>query len=685
MTEYEAEISGSRNVQVGSHNTLNAFDVDADTLPPPQRTGDGTVPHNLPPASSVFEGRDVADLFQLLGGTETGVVVGQAAVHGLGGIGKSELANQYARSYLNRYRLIWWITAENKQAVGLGLAALTKRLHPVAKLAEAQEWAVGWLQSNTGWLLVLDNVEDIDDIAELLGAVSGRGQILITTRRNLGSRWRSLGLRTMQLEVLERPASVRLLRELTGLDDSDGAERLAQHLGDLPLGLQQAAAYISQHHAMTFDEYTALLTEEFARAASDAGEGGTRSRTLAAVWTVTMSAVMEKSPLAAGVLEVMAWLGADPLPEAVLNPLADDHRDVADALAVLTSYSMISRRPSGVAMHRLVQAVTRSQATEDDSRESAMKLLVAAAPPDPASNVEGFAMWAALLPHVAALTDHMSPGDHSATMLFLRDRTAVYQQYQGNFDTAVAIFESALAYSEPELGPENAGTLTTRANLANAYSFAGRIADAVGLLEQVVRESERIRGVDDPETLIARANLADCYRLAGRADESISMQERAVHDFVRVLGSEHRHVLTVRSHLANSYLQVRRVDDAIALLKQIISDCERILGPEHLHTFTARANLATSYSMTGRFTDAIPMHEQVLTYRMRILGSEHPDTISTRANLAAAYWRSGQADDAIALLEEVAAVRKRIHGSEHPLTVAVVRTLAQWRQNKAQS
>src|SRR5262245_20459057 len=159
-------------MQIGAGNNQTNIGVDVARLPPPQRTGAGGMVHNLPRESAVFLGRDLQVLADQLGGDDVGVVVGQAgAVHGLGGIGKSELVNHYARANLSRYSLVWWITADSGDNVELGLAALTRRLHPMAKLADAQQWAVGWLQANPGWLLVLDNVETVDDIAGLLGLV----------------------------------------------------------------------------------------------------------------------------------------------------------------------------------------------------------------------------------------------------------------------------------------------------------------------------------------------------------------------------------------------------------------------------------------------------------------------------------------------------------------------------------
>ncbi|MEV6303183.1 tetratricopeptide repeat protein [Actinoplanes sp. NPDC051861] len=676
----QADVAGSHGVQIGSHNTQTNITVDAGSLPPAQRVGETGTPHNLPPVSAVFEGRDVAALGDLLG--DAGLVVGQAAVHGLGGVGKSELANQYARSALDRYTLIWWITAENGQAVDLGLASLTARLHPVATLADAREWALGWLQSNTGWLLVLDNVEDVDDIADLLGIVSGQGRVVVTTRRDLGARWRGLGLTTVRLDVLERAASVRLLVRLTEIDDKTGADRLAELLGDLPLGLQQAAAYVSQHAGMSFDDYAALLTEEFDRAAGDAGEGDTGRLTVAAVWSITMAAVARRNRLAAAALGVMAWLGADPLPETVLDPLADDPRDIGDALAVLASYSMVSRRSGAVSVHRLVQAVTRARAAAvGDSaaiRDLAVDLLVEAAPDDPVNNVPGFPMWAALLPHVWAVSERF-PAEHtSIALLDLRDRAATHQLYQGNIGPAIGVFEGILRDRERMREPGDRGTLSARCNLGVAYGEAGRNDEAIDVLARLVEDETRLLGADDPDTMTTRSNLATYMRQAGRLDDAIVIYEQVVADRERVLGPDDPRTLTARGNLAANFIQAGRADEAVALLERVLPDFERILGPDHPHTLTTRSNLAGSYFRGGRVDDAIAVEERSVSDYDRILGADHPETVVCHANLAFYYHHAGRHAEAISIQEQVVADYRRILGEEHPYTVVAVDRLGTW-------
>lgn len=172
--------------------------------------------HNLPAQSAVFVGRDLTRLDRAFA-TKIGVI-GQA-VRGLGGIGKTELALHYAHSRGDRYPLRWWITADTPDNITLGLAALTERLHTMPSLANARAWALTYLQSHPGWLLILDNVEETEHIAELLGQLGDRGDILITTRRDLGhARWTELGLAPVVLDTLDRPDSVKLLHALTGAE-----------------------------------------------------------------------------------------------------------------------------------------------------------------------------------------------------------------------------------------------------------------------------------------------------------------------------------------------------------------------------------------------------------------------------------------------------------------------------------
>ncbi|MCY1139101.1 tetratricopeptide repeat protein [Actinoplanes sp. Pm04-4] len=683
--DYEVDVVGGQGVQIGSGNVQNVVGVDPSGLPPPQTVGAGVTVHNLPAASAVFLGRDLRVLADQLGGDDVGVVVGQAgAVHGLGGIGKSELVNHYARGYLARYSLVWWITADSSENLGLGLAALTRRLHPVATLADAQAFAVGWLQANTGWLLVLDNVEDVNDIADLLGVVGANGQVLVTTRRDLGAaRWAVLGLTPFRLGVLARAASVELLTRLTGRS-ADGAERLAVDLGDLPLALEQAAAYISQHDRMSFDDYRTLLSGQFARVAGSSGFGGKDDRAVASVWTLTMAAVTAESALAARVLDVLAWLAPDDLPEKVLFLAAEDPADVDDALALLTSYSMVSRADRMVSVHRLVQAVTR-QSLEDAGAAEAVQQQVAwllnrAIPDDPMNNVRGWPLWAALLPHIDAFTASLAEDHQVVDILRVLNHAATYRQYQGQGAAAIDQYEGVLADRRRLLGDDDTDTLATRHSLAVALREAGQLEEAIDKFESVLADERRLLGDDHTLTLITRNQLASAYLGAKRLDEVIGEYSRVLTAQRRLLGDHHLDTLITRLNLAGAYLDDGRPDEAIDEFEEVLAEQRALLGEDHPYSLTTRTQLAGAYQAAGRLDEAIDQLENVLADQRTLVGEKHPHTLITRHNLAVAHLKAGRLDEAIGELENVLADERALLGDDHPQTLITRNNLAAARQ-----
>ncbi|MEH1129561.1 FxSxx-COOH system tetratricopeptide repeat protein [Micromonospora sp. CPCC 206061] len=681
-SERSVRIVGSYGVQIGDHNTqTNVFAPDRSLVPPPDAVVPPAGTHNLPAPAAVFVGRDLEALDQLL--SRGHGAIGQV-VHGLGGIGKTELAIHYARRYAHRYTFVWWITADTPERVTLGLADLTTRLHPMPNLAQATTWAIGWLQSHPGWLLVLDNVEDPADVGDLFGALHGRGHILVTTRRDLGdARWARLSLATLHLGVLDRAASVQLLTRLTRRTDEAAFQLLAADLGDLPLALEQAAAYITQHQVTPAD-YRALLARHPARMYDAAGEGGNQDRTVRRVWTVTMNAVAARSTLAARLLRVLAYLAPEELPDDVLVPLADEPLDVSEALALLASYSMVTRASGSVSVHRLVQAITRTADTTDLAPrsaeppvvEQALRLIRDALPGDVWRDVAGWPRWNLLLPHINAIVAHLPPEHRTSDLPYVLDLTGAYLQVQGQLVQGTAYLADALVRYEAHLGADHPDVVASRNNLATAYESLGRLGDAIPLYEQSLDTSERLFGDDDPTTLVVRNNLASAYRSAGRVAASVALFEQVVDRNEQLRGEEHPDTLTSRNNLAYGYRSMGRVADAIPLFERNLRDRERILGPKHPDTLTSRGNLAGAYEAIGRLAEAISLYERAATERRDVLGSEHPHTLAAASNLACVYLSAGEADRALAVLEDNHVQRERVSGPDHPDTIACRNNLA---------
>ncbi|MEV6491385.1 NB-ARC domain-containing protein, partial [Actinoplanes sp. NPDC051633] len=218
---------------------------------------------NVPrPPSRLFVGRD-DELRRLHDVLSDGTgVIGQT-VKGLGGVGKSELALQYASARRAEFTSVWWITADNAANLTKDLAEIAYSLVAALRVSPpevAAQWALNWLQEHPGWLAVLDNVEQPEDIDAFLGRAAG-SRVLVTTRRDMDVDWRRRGLRSVRLGSLPEDQAIKFLLDATDQGDRSAAASVATILGGLPLALEQAAAYIMAL-GITLAEYANRLARE---------------------------------------------------------------------------------------------------------------------------------------------------------------------------------------------------------------------------------------------------------------------------------------------------------------------------------------------------------------------------------------------------------------------------------------
>ncbi|MEO3781277.1 tetratricopeptide repeat protein [Micromonospora sp. B11E3] len=671
---------------------------DGTALPEPAtRTDPVSGLANLPrPPVPIFCGRD-AELAFLAAHLHPGPAgVGPAlgiALHGLGGVGKTELALQFTHAARERFALTWWITADTGDNLAAGLAALTRALNPgwpaAAGLADAAAWATQWLASHADWLLVLDNVNDPETI-ETLAAAAKDGRLLVTSRRDVD--WIALGLTPLPLGPLTRRASVDLLRRWSGRTaepaDTTG---LASDMGDLPLALRQAAAYLLERPTVSLVEYRARLARRPLRLL------GTHHRTygydhpVARTWHVTVEALTDEDPAAGRLLDLIAYLAPDEIPLDLLHAPGADPWDVEDTVALVASYSMVSRRPAGIAVHRLVQTMTRASHSGPEHARAAATAVTAAAPDgDPETFVPGWRQWSRLAAHVDALAGHLTSIDMlrqdtglllTAAALF--NRCAIYHRGQGRYHTAVSLFEQSFAIRTRHLGPDHPGTLTSWYGLGGGYWSIGRYAECLAIGEATLAARRRVLGAEHPDTLRNASNIAVGYRELGRHDEAITLSEETLAARRRVLGPDHPDTLQSCNNLAGCYRAVGRHAEAIVLYERTLAARRRTLGDQHPDTLQSCNNLAGGYQAIGRHADAIVLHESTLAIRTRLLGPEHPDTLHSMSNLAAAYEAVGRPAEAITLHRAALAGREKILGPQHPDTQRAARRLAALRHRDA--
>ncbi|WP_405991840.1 tetratricopeptide repeat protein [Streptomyces sp. NBC_00986] len=655
----------------------------ADREGPPRGTTvyDVEVPpgvNNLPELPSpIFVGRAevMAELERALSGESQTIT---QTVHGLGGVGKTTLALHYAHDHAGAYRLVWWIRSDTPELIEAGFAALTVRLRGEEPsdltTTQAAEWAVGWLQTHPGWLLVFDNAERPGDVHAWTGQLRASGRHLITSRYKRGWVCEPISLR-----VLDQEASLALLLRLVGGGEEDEARALADELGHLPLALEQAGAFIAQRE-VSISAYRAMLEQYPARAAAAAPGGFDPARTVARIWRITLDVLEGQDPRAVEILRIAAWYAPTGIPRSLFEPLAEDPVDLAQLLGLLADYSMITLDRTGVGIHRLIQMVARTPAADDPhrdqarilaARERATKLMLEELPRDPRGNVAGWPTWRALFPHAEAILDVFEPGEDTAEIHFILTLTGQFLQEQGQVSQATECFVRSLAAATRLFGEDDPSTLSSRNDLAVAYRESGDVVRAVPLYERTLEDCVRVLGEDHPDTLASRNNLAYAYQVSGDVVRAVPLLERTLEDRVRVLGEDHPDTLISRNNLAGAYRESGDVVRAVPLLERTLEDRVRVLGEDHPDTLTSRSNLAGAYRVSGDVARAVPLFERTLADRARVLGEDHPDTLISRNNLAGAYRVSGDVARAIPLYEQALAGCLRALGENHPTTKIV--------------
>ncbi|WP_219825859.1 tetratricopeptide repeat protein [Nonomuraea typhae] len=682
--QMSARASGqSRVYQAGGDLTVNETVLPAEALRPVEQVDAPSAVVNVPVHAGVFVGR-APELAEVERALEAPGPVVVAAVHGLGGIGKSTLAAQYALGQARERAVnpVWWITADSPASIEAGLSGLAAALQPELAGLPAPvlaERALGWLACHRGWLLVLDNLPHPGHVTGLL-ARTPAGRVLATSR--LATGWHHLGASVLRLDVLQEAEAVDLLTRIATGAGVEGAAELVRELGCLPLAVEQAGAYLRQNH-LSASAYLELLTARPAVMYDQAAEGGDAGRTIGRIWRLTLDRLSD-TPLAGQLLRILAWYAPAQIPRTLLDDLAEAPV-VQQALGRLAAYNMITLDEEGITVHRLVQAVARTpdpgdphrqEADIHTARDRATRLLSDAQSGTDYGDPAGWPARRALLPHISALADHAPAGTDTPGTAYLLNETGLFVEDQGNLPRAIEYYQRAATAYQRTLGTDHPDTLTSRNNLAHAFRVTGDLDRAIPLHGRTLADRERVLGVDHPDTLSSRNNLARAHLEAGDLSRATALFEQTLADRERVLGADHPHTLTSRESLASAYEAAGDLGRAIPLYEQAVAELEGVLGVDHPHTLTTRDNLACAYESAGDPRRAIPLHELTLADRERILGADHPHTLTSRNNLAYAHKQAGDLSRATLLYEQTLADRERVLGADHPHTLASRNNLA---------
>ncbi len=628
-----------------------------------------------------------------------------AAVHGLGGVGKSSLAREYAWRHRDYYSVIWWLNAETESGIIDGLLKLgvlfVRGLDQLADRRAAAQQVTSTMLSGFAKpvLLVFDNLDD----ERLLGTWLPRSgaQALATSR---SAAW-SGDVVKIGLETWSRDdASAYLQRESGRSDLTPGdAGAIADTLGMLPLALAHASAYLRGTRTVTPGRYLARIGDHLAKAPVNAEY----PRSVFATFTTAIAGAEKDATGAAALLAFAARFAPDAIPDELFRQPLEFYRDavraelpegaealdlrsaIADEVRVdealgaldrlsLVSFSLTSRTYS---IHRLVQIAARDLAGTDTAAWTECAVTVA----DAAFPLAKFETWAEcerLLAHARAAMDGLASDSSLLAAGRLAEKCGAYLWEHGEYAQAEPLFVRALAIRERALGPDHLDVATSLNELAVLYEHQGRYAEAEPLYLGAIAIREKALGPDDPDLAESLNDLAVLYQDQGRYADSEPLHLRALAIKEKTYGHEDRAVAVSLSNLANLYERQGRAPEAEARHLQALPIFEKCLGSDHPEFASGLNNLAFFYQNAGRFAEAEPLHVRALAGFEKTLGPDHPYVAHSLNNLAFVYHSQGRYAEAEPLRTRALAIREKTLGPNHPDLAPGLSNLANWYEHE---
>lgn len=606
------------------------------------------------------------------------------ALQGLGGVGKTAVAIEYAYRHRSDYDLVWWIAADQLPSVRASLAALAGRLglEAAAGIDSAAAAALDSLRRGDPygrWLLIFDNADQPEEILDLIPR--GSGDVLITSRNH---RWQSV-IDTVPMDVFIRSESVEFLvkRVPKGLSEAD-ADRLAEQLGDLPLALDQAGAMLAET-GMPVGEYLRLLDEHVTGIMSE-GKSPDYPMSMTAAWKLSVTTLEQQLPQALELLRCCAFFGPEPIPTDVFRrgtQVADEQATAVMSDTILLSrairelgrFALVTIDGRSISVHRLIQALLRDEL--DDEQQAKYRrqvhLILAAAAPRNAADDRQWSQYRELLPHLTSETTELARSREPAVREFALNMMR-YLYLSGDLSSCQFVAERFIKQWKDDSGADSADVLHAQRNLSNTLRQLGRFPESYQLTEATLARSRAILGERDPLTLNLRTSFGADLRARGSFLEARELDEQTREILEQDYEPTDSRALRNLSSVALDYGLTGNYQGARELYQQAFrrmsaAPAEELPSADLLGTWNG---LAWAVRLCGGFREARDVSEDAWDFGRERLGAEHIMTLRSASAVSSASRRiPEERETGLRIARDTYELCSRLLGERHPDTLAI--------------
>ena len=658
--------------------------------------------NNLPERNPHFSGREdlLGEIHIQFRSGETGCI--KQTIAGLGGVGKTQTATEYAWRHIRKYKdAVWLVNAETETSAFHDFLGFAKTTGSIPENTDGeneltQEQLAGclrtWFAEHHSWLIILDNTVDRKVIAPYISSIQ-TGRLLFTTRDRVLRQSKSYSLEPFTPDEALQFMRKRLSENIDLIDGESAILSLIEKMSCFPLALEQAGAYM-ENTRRTCSEYLDLLDKRGTLETLAAKQSAPTNYHLTVTGTLSLS-FDKLSESARQLFDLCAYMSPDGIPLAFFkrqrkrlpDPLREDLNDdfkQDDILMELLKYSLVKHEGDQLSLQRFVQEIGRDRIKDSETDWPGI-CLDAVTADIPAEDDYGYSrqreQFTEIAAHAAAIAGHAEntyphDADKKKEVARLYNLLGIGCVALAQYEQALEWYQKALTIREEVSGKDHPDTAATYNNTGYSHSCLGDYPGALEWYYKALVIREAALGKEHPDTAATYNNIAFACSCRGDTAEALEWYQKALVIREAVLGKEHPDTAATYDNIAAAYYRQGDLLRAMEWYQKALAIREAVLGKEHPDTAATYNNMALVYHYQGDFPNALMLYQKAIAIREAVLGKESPYTAATYDNIAGLYHSQGDLTNALAWHLKAMAIAEKVLGTDHPDTATTYANVA---------